>query len=75
MPVKEKSNPDCRLFIFINLNKQRINIRKDTSYVIVSCLEMTILYLRMSKNRLQTRKKRMQSAGAPCIRKNPIKTY
>lgn len=38
------------------VNKQRINIRKDTSYVIVSCLEMTILYPRMSRNRLQTRK-------------------
>ncbi|EEB26208.1 MAG: hypothetical protein EGQ58_06260 [Phocaeicola dorei] len=63
------------MFIFINLNKQRINIRKDTSYIIVSCLEMTILYLRMSRNRLQTRKKQMQGAGAPCIRKNPIKTY
>ena len=37
-------------------DKQRINIRKDTSYVIVSCLEMTILYPRMSRNRLQTRK-------------------
>lgn len=56
MPVKEKVILNCRLFIFINLNKQRINIRKDTSYVIVSCLEMTILYPRMSRNRLQTRK-------------------